>query len=430
VEKKLLLITSHFWQEDKLAAIRIRANIKYLQELGWQIIVITKKGEGNIGNITDASGAKVYSIEDPFTRFIYRRQKSRDQSAQGKPKPLVYYRVRNHIKKFARQTLRLVSIFRWTRGAISIGRRVVREEGTKHLLCSVPDIETLMVAARIKRENPHIKLIEEIRDPLSMNPLWIPEQSFLVNYLMARWERKSIKDVDRFIYLTENIHGIYTSTYGHINPHVLTGAVITNGYDPHDYENIRVNPRKGKCVFSHTGSLYGERNPFIFLEALKKYLDKNPQHFEKVSCYFIGNVEEELERKLLLFARRNQMDSIIHLPGTVSHKEAVEYAMNATVNLLVTHRRGSEYAIPGKLFEYIGARRPILAISDDPLVVKLIRDYGLGWVCSHTNIGALEKTIAGILKAYEKDGLNDIRKETEAFSRKKLMERLDKYILE
>ncbi|MGI6705183.1 MAG: hypothetical protein ACOX6S_02615 [Clostridia bacterium] len=429
MEKKMLLISSFFWQEDKLAAIRIRANIKYLQELGWQIVVITKKWDNDCRDISVVGETKVYSIEDPFTELVFRRQGSRSRTSQGKLKPLLYYRIRNHAKKLARQTLRLVSIFRWTGKAVSIGREMVREEGIRYLFCSVPDIETLMAGARIKREHSHIKLIEEIRDPLSMNSLWVPEQSFFVNYLMARWEKEYIKDVDRFVYLTENIRSIYTSTYGHINPHVFTGVVITNGYDPHDYEHIRSNPIKDKCVFSHTGSLYGERNPFIFLEALKKHLAKNPSHFEKVLCYFVGNVEDELEKKLMLFAAHQQMDSVIHLQGIVPHQKAVEYGMNATVNLLITHRRGSEYAIPGKLFEYIGARRPILAISDDPLVVKLIMDHGLGWVCSHTNIDALEKTIAAILSAYEKGELHGIHKETEAFNRKKLMERLDQYVL-
>jgi glycosyltransferase involved in cell wall biosynthesis len=60
------------------------------------------------------------------------------------------------------------------------------------------------------------------------------------------------------------------------------------------------------------------------------------------------------------------------------------------VLLLITHSLGSENAIPAKLFEYIGAKRPILAITHDPYVVSAVKKHHLGWIVGHNNTDELD----------------------------------------
>jgi hypothetical protein len=78
-------------------------------------------------------------------------------------------------------------------------------------------------------------------------------------------------------------------------------------------------------------------------------------------------------------AKRHGIEQSVHLAGRVSHAEALRRMQGATA-LLAVQSPDDDVHVPGKLFEYIGARRPIFAMSRPCETAEMIMDEQLGWV--------------------------------------------------
>ena len=133
--------------------------------------------------------------------------------------------------------------------------------------------------------------------------------------------------------------------------------VITNGYG--EFEET---PRDLDTSFSisHIGSLLSERNPKVLWEVLSEITSENI------------DFKRDLELKLAGIVSKEIVDSIFNaglkgnckLLGYVSHSEAIELQQNSGVLLLVEiDSEDTKSIIPGKLFEYLAAGRPILALG-------------------------------------------------------------------
>jgi hypothetical protein len=83
--------------------------------------------------------------------------------------------------------------------------------------------------------------------------------------------------------------------------------------------------------------------------------------------------------------------------GLRPHETILQEYSTTAVNLIITHRTGSAYALPGKLFEYMGAGRPVWAITDDPILRDFIRRHRLGYLSSH-DVQSVQKTLRTLVR--------------------------------
>ena len=89
----------------------------------------------------------------------------------------------------------------------------------------------------------------------------------------------------------------------------------------------------------------------------------------------------------------------VEAPGFVSHRAALLALMSSTVNLLVdVVYEGPNVHTPGKLYEYLRANRPILALSAEGSTPDLIREAQGGWIVSPDDRAGLLEVLK---RAYE-----------------------------
>lgn len=133
--------------------------------------------------------------------------------------------------------------------------------------------------------------------------------------------------------------------------------VITNGYDiskPMDYE------LDSKFSISHIGSMLSERNPEVLWKVLAKICKENRDFKNDLHLKFAGAISDEVKKSLQDF----ELESNCSFLGYVSHSEALKLQCQSRVLLLVEINSSVTRAIiPGKLFEYMAARRPIIALG-------------------------------------------------------------------
>lgn len=250
----------------------------------------------------------------------------------------------------------------------------IKNNKIKKIFITVPDVYAIYIAKYIKDINKNIIIITEIRDILNHsigkgNP----------RFVMKNAEKIMLKISSGLIVLSEGIENYYRRMN-----YNKTIALIKNGYSSKDFENFdyKYKSRKETLVLSHIGSIYKGRNIKDLILALIKYSDERNI---KIIFDIVGFLDNEALNDL------NEIDCmvkksnvVLNVIGTVEHKKAIEYLMNSDVAVILTHISGSGFAIPGKTFEYIGAEKPILAVTNDkPLIDLINHKYG---ECAEHNI--------------------------------------------
>ena len=150
--------------------------------------------------------------------------------------------------------------------------------------------------------------------------------------------------------------------------------VIYNCFDPAEYE-APPEPA-GKFTVAYAGALYSSRSPEPFMAGFAQFV-KHQQLASAAAEFVIIGGSPDLD--LAEMATRHGLAEYVRLIGRVSHAEALRRMQAATL-LLAVQSPEDDVHLPGKLFEYIGARRPILAVSQPCEVTEMIQNHKLGWV--------------------------------------------------
>lgn len=261
----------------------------------------------------------------------------------------------------------------------------IKNNKIKKIFITVPDVYAIYIAKYIKNINKDMIVITEVRDILNHsigkgNP----------RIVMKKAEKVMLEISDGLIVLSEGIENYYMKMN-----YNKTIKLVKNGYNSKNFEFIKdkYKSRKEVLVLSHIGSIYKGRNIKDLILALIKY--SNEKNI-KIIFDIVGFLDNEALKDL------NEIDYIVkksnvilNVIGTVEHKKAIEYLMNSDIAVILTHISGSGFAIPGKTFEYIGAEKPILAVTNDkPLIDLINHKYG---ECAEHNIDDIVEKLKIIL---------------------------------
>ena len=134
--------------------------------------------------------------------------------------------------------------------------------------------------------------------------------------------------------------------------------LITNGYDPDDYDRT-VEP-DGFFNLTHTGLFAADGNPRVLWKVLGEKVRADAEFARKLRLRLVGKTDAPVLESI---CDAGLSDQLVDL-GYRDHRTAVREQLGASV-LLLPLREEPEYraTLPGKLFEYLGARRPVLGIG-------------------------------------------------------------------
>lgn len=200
-------------------------------------------------------------------------------------------------------------------------------------------------------------------------------------------------------------------------------SVITNGYD-YDYEGDA--SLDSKFTISHIGSLLSGRNPENLWKVLSELIQDNEQFARNFKLQLAGVVSDDVLHSIYVSGLKDNTE----LKGYVSHKEALKIQRESQILLLVEiNSRETTGILPGKLYEYMEARRPILAVGPS--------DWDASAIITETKSGAffdyfsethLKNVILEWFDAFQNNSLNLDSTGLEKYSRRELTGELSKLL--
>jgi len=304
----------------------------------------------------------------------------------------------------------------WREPAIQAGMRLIGESKPDLLYASLPLHTGFLVAAELARRSG-VPLVVEYRD------LWVDHPYYsapaLRRLLERRMEKRAARTVAAYVTVTEGWRDFLQTERGRPT------ELILNGYDPNDFRagpGPRFAPDDTLSIF-YAGALYGEkRDPTPLFEALRR-LGSQARSFRVL---FHTDATEQIRARIAAFG----LEDVVEAKGPVPQGEILAKEQTADILLLLRWDHPSEETVlAGKLFEYIGAGRPILSVGlETGEAARLIEDNGFGVVSKDP------ERIAGQLREWlaqhRAGGVPGLDRERAAlFSRDRQFEKLERFLL-
>ena len=161
-----------------------------------------------------------------------------------------------------------------------------------------------------------------------------------------------MKAADRIIVTNRKIKEKLLNTYPFLTFEDV--VIISHGYDQDDFDKIQTQPKpQNKMVLMYSGIFMVYNTPEYFLKAFKKLTIERPDIASNIELHFVGFLRKE-NQKLI---RKLKLQSFIRDHGYVNHDEAIAKFKSADVLwFMVGRRRNIDAILPGKVYEYIGAK--------------------------------------------------------------------------
>ena len=300
--------------------------------------------------------------------------------------------LRTEVKRLATRPLRWLAhrllfpdpqVF-WVPLAFRKACQVVEDEAIDTVIVNMPPYSLLKVALRLKKRFPHLKIITDFRDE------WL-------GYYLSQIDRPTDDKIRRAAQL--EAQAVKASTYVSTvtetwvkrlrrrYPHEPADKFVCtpNGYDPEMFRNYRHRSRQdGKIVVTYFGTIHDNRiySPENYLAAIESLPNQIRGQFE---TRFIGRVIGN-SRQLL---QRTTAD--IKLMGFMPKEEGIRKLEETDFVLLIATDASSH---AGKLFDYFGCGKPVLALSPPGGEIdRLLRSTRMGWCADPWDVNAIRQMI-------------------------------------
>jgi glycosyltransferase involved in cell wall biosynthesis len=290
---------------------------------------------------------------------------------------------------------------RWILPAVYMGVKLIRSNSFLTIYTTSPP-HSVHLAGYLIKKLTKVSWIADFRDTWSQNPYFVPPRG-LRRLLHEKLEQKVVENATKVLTNTEEALLHFQTIHPHAKEKIIC---LPNGFDPEDFpEKPKEEIKRNKLVMSYVGSL-GERRMDFFFKALRNFLNKNPDKKNKLEIIFAGMPHPPTEE----LARQYDLADIVSFKGHLPHRQAIDLMMLSDVLLIFQFsNHGGATAIPGKFYEYMGAKKTIWAQTCDGPTKNIALKYK-GALCSNSeDIFEIENVLSQLFERYNNNELRDIK---------------------
>jgi len=366
---RILIFAWYFPPANTMGALRIGKLAKYLHGAGHDIRVVCAK---------DVPFPQTLPVEIPaelihYTKWLdvnglpravtrlRNRLRGTGDAAAGRPAltpPAAALQARSGGGGLLRGASRLYtsllnrpdSQIGWLPYAVAAGKRILAHWRPDMIFASAPPFTVLLAGGHLARRFG-IPWIAEYRDRWVEDPY--TEQSSFGRWVDTRFENIVVRDVAGIVTVSEPWAADYRRRFGR------PVEVVYNGFDPNDFPAELPAPDRDaeRLEILYAGTIYPDRrDPTPLFRALK-LLGPDARH---VRISFYGPTPDLVQA----IVAREGVAPFVAIHGSVTYARSLALQAAADVLLLMQWNDPKEAGnVPGKLFEYLAARRPILGLG-------------------------------------------------------------------
>jgi glycosyltransferase involved in cell wall biosynthesis len=368
--KKVLVITYFFPPRPGVASLRLEGLAKYLPEFGWEPTILTAKLPSTPDPRYHVIETKDSDILVEWKRWLgFSPDKTfRDQLGQTVEKDTYM----DYLLNAAKEILAYPDYNKkWYQYTLPAARELLKREKFDAIISSSGPSTVHMIAHTLKKESG-IPWIADFRD------LWTQYQYYSCSRVRKYFETKlEIRTLSNADILTTVSAPLANQLY---LLHHLPSYSILNGFDPDLLNSSKTRP----SLFSitYTGRIYRSKmDPEPLFKVITKLINDHRIDPSDVEIHFWGCAEIWIQNLIDEY----NLNSVIFLHDAVPHAQALEIQRRSQVLLLITENIPREEGlIGGKIFEYLAARKPILAIGYSKGGVKELLDDTQAGIAAET----------------------------------------------
>lgn len=291
-------------------------------------------------------------------------------------------RLARRARLFTRRLLVPDENVTWNLTAIPEAIRIIRRHGIDVVITTSPPSSVHLIGAAAKRATG-VRWVADLRDPLAGHP------HRDVDRLAVRIKERTQDSIARLVARrADAVVAVSTAIADEMRLLDPRGpvAAIPNGSDFDDFAGLEYTPGE-RFRITHTGSFFGRRDPRPFLTALESV--------DGVVARFVGDFRAR-DRE---WAETRGLSDRLELIPYAPHRHALELQRDSEALLLLIPEAGGRGAgiLSGKVFEYLAAERPILAlVPREGAAARLLRETGMGVVVDPEDIEGIARELGAI----------------------------------
>lgn len=397
--KRVLIITYYWVPAGGVAVQRFLKFSKYLRDFGWEPVILTV--ENGSYPYTDArlqeqvpQGLEVHRTKtfEPFELYnLLRGQK-------GKAIPLA---VATDSKKsffqkfsaFVRANYFLPDArVGWKPYAIREASKIIGKGGIDAIITTGPPHSTHLSGQALKKKF-NLPWIADFRDPWTeiFNNQYLP----FTKHSIARdkeMEASVLRDCDAATIIGNGMKTVFPQEF------TSKMVTITNGYDEEDYDR-NLKPASDKFTMRYTGNLFSNQNVPAFWQAIAELRNEQPDFCRDFELEITGRADSAIGSSI----EEAGIKEAIRFCAFVPHREAIAKMQTAALLLsVIPDVPNNHLIITGKIFEYIGAHRPVFLIApyhSDP--AQIISEAGCGEVHHYTEKDKMKSSLLNYYRLFQ-----------------------------
>jgi len=420
--KKALIIT-YYWPPAGGAGVqRWLKFVKYFRDYGIEPVVYTVKNpnypiqDATLRNdIPTDIEVLQQAIWEPNNIGLFKKKK-RESAGFLNPNPsflgkLVQYIRANYFIPDARKF--------WIKPSVKYLKKYLKTHPIDIVITTGPPHSVHLIGLKLK-EDLDCTWMADFRDPWTeidyFHQLPLTEKSKKKH---ANLEGSVLTKADAVLVVGKTMH----KKYSEYNKHVFT---VTNGYDGAVPE--ATSKLDGKFTLTHVGSMNADRNPKILWKALSDLLLNTPQFKQDFELKLVGKIDQNVLADIAAYKLSKFAKNISYIP----YNEVEDLQKKSQVLLLIVNNVPSAGGIiTGKVFEYLNAMRPIIAIA--PIggdLDKIIQETQAGIVVDFNDSEALKMALITMYDNYKSGNLQVNSKNIDQYHRKNLTKKVSEIIKE
>ena len=301
----------------------------------------------------------------------------------------------------------------WIKPSVKILSNYLRNNKIDVIITTGPPHSAHLIGLALKREFG-LKWVADFRDP------WTSIDYFHKLPLTRRsrnkhleLEREVLSSADRVVVVGEQMKEEFSSFSDAVR-------VIPNGYDTPENENEMA--LDSEFTMTYAGLMNADRNPESLWKVLGELVEENPEFAKDLKLRMVGSCSGEV----LSSIEKNGLKQNLEYLGYQDHEQVSNYQCSAQVLLLTVNKVPSAKGIvTGKIFEYMRARRPVMAIGPtDGDLAAILNETRCGTIVDFDDLSRMKEVLVVLYKEFKTGTLEVNSRNIDKYHRRNLTREL------